>query len=101
MAELPKVEQQNTVHALRDKKAAVATAKKDLEASKLVVKQVEALIKQNEFYEREIDGARGRIFMLLVAQTRNAEVASSEEYIGQINAAIDYLTAEDKKAKAE
>lgn len=101
MAELPKVESQNTGQVLRDKKNAVANAKKDLEASKLVIKQVEALVKQNEFYEREIDGARGRIFMLLVAQIRNAEVASSAEYLGKISEGIEVLTSADKKADQE
>jgi len=101
VADLPKVEPQNTGQVLKHLKDSVVVAKKELETGKIVVEQVRAILKQNEFYEREIDGARGRIFMLLVAQTRNAEVASSEEYIGQINAAIDYLTAEDKKAKAE
>jgi hypothetical protein len=101
MAEIPKVEPQSTGHVLRERKEEVVAAKKALEASKLVVAQVQALIKQNEFYEREIDGARGRIFMLLVAQTRNAEVASSEEYLSKISEAIDALTGEDKKAKKE
>ncbi len=101
MAELPKVEQQNAAHVVRDKKNAVAAAKKDLEASKAVVKQVEALVKQNDFYEKEIDGARGRMFMLLVAQLRNAEVASSEEYLVKISDAIEFLTSVDKKAKKE
>ncbi len=99
MAELPKFEMQATGQVLKERKTALLAAKKELEINIAVLKQVGELIKQNQFYEKEIDGARGRIFMLLVAQTRNAEVANVDAYVSQIEGALAILTDEEKKAE--
>lgn len=97
MAEFPKVEQQNTGTLLRDRKLAVAGAKKEAEESKAVLQHASDLMKQNEFYEREIDGARGRIFVLLVSQMRHAEIGQIDEYLSQIESALAALTEKEKK----
>lgn len=97
MAEFPKVEQQSTGHLLRDLKGVLNKAKEEVEANKAVLQHVNGIFKQNGFYEREIDGARGRIFMLLVAQIRNAEVACADEYVSRLESALADLTEKEKK----
>lgn len=103
MAEIPRAEVQSTVNVLRDLKAAVATVRRELESARAVYQRVEDLHRQNEFYARGIDGARGRIFKLLMAQLRHAEASRADLYVARVDEALAYFAeknkAEEKNAK--
>ena len=101
MAELPRVEQQLTPQMIRERKIALQVAKNDFEGSNVVLRQVSEFLMQNRFYEREIDAARGKIFMLLVVRVRNMEVTRSADYMLQIGEAADALVKEAKKDPIE
>jgi hypothetical protein len=99
MAEIPRVSQQNIIQTLTDRKSAVSAARKRLETSITMVRRARAMFKQAQFFEREIDAARGRMFMLMVAQLRHAEISHSEKYLVAIDEALQELTAADKGAE--
>ena len=61
--------------------------------------RVAALSRQNSFYERQIDSARGRVVFLLMAQLRGAEVAHADEYIARIDEALAEISERQKKAE--
>lgn len=96
MADIPRPEVQNTVNVLRDLKVAIASVKREVDAARAVLGRVEDLHRQNEFYTRGIDGARGRIFKLMMAQLRHAEAARADAYISRVDEALAYFREKNK-----
>lgn len=96
MAEVSLVDVVSLGLALKERKAEINSGKTEREALDKVLKYVTDLSAQNEFYEKEIEGRRGRIFILLLAQLRHAEVDAVEGFVADVEESLSELLGEDK-----
>ena len=99
MADLPKVEVQNTAHVLRELRDSIAAAQQEVEAARAIQARVDTVLKQVSYYEKGMETAKARIVRLLIAQLRYAECTRADDYIARIEEGLADLADKTKAAE--
>ena len=88
MAEQPALEPLSTALILRDLKSAIVTVTREREELRALLESVKAVQTQNQSYEREIESARGQVFVMLAEQIQQREQAHADEYVAVVENAL-------------